>query len=220
MPNEATKPSTTPRPRAAAVLFDLDGTLTRPYFDFAAIRAEIGLAPESKLPILESIELMSPPERQRAEAILLRCERDAALASELWDDAHAVLTALREAGLPIGLMTRNSRLSADTVIAKHGLRFDAVHTREDGPIKPAPDPVLALCDQFGVAPAEAWVVGDFLFDVLSGKAAGATTALMIGDAPIPDFAGQADHIIRRLSELPPLLGLNGPAPRTSAPERP
>ena len=220
MPNEATRASSNSSPRAAAVLFDLDGTLTRPYFDFAAIRAEIGIAPDSKLPILESIDLMAPPERQRAEAILFKWERQAATESELWDDTHEVLATLRAAGLPIGLMTRNTRLSADTVIAKHGLRFDWVHTREDGPIKPAPDPVLALCRQFGVAPTDAWVVGDFLFDVLSGKAAGATTALMIGDAPVPDYADQADHIIRRLSELLSLLGLNGPPPRTSAPGRP
>ncbi|MBP7935428.1 MAG: HAD family hydrolase [Phycisphaerae bacterium] len=207
-------------PRAAAVLFDLDGTLTRPYFDFAAIRAEIGLSPESRLPILESIELMDAGQRKRAEEILLRREREAALASELWDDAHAVLAALRTAGLNLGLMTRNSRVSADTVIAKHGLEFDRIHTREDGPVKPSPEPVLALCGQLGVAPVAAWVVGDYLFDIQSGQAAGATTALMIGDAAVPDYADQANHVIRRLSELPALLGLGARLPRTSAPGLP
>lgn len=203
-------------PEAAAVLFDLDGTLTRPYFDFPAIRAEIGLAPESKLPILESIELMPPGERRRAEEILLRREREAALGSELWDDAQAVLATLRAAGLSLGLMTRNSRSSADTVLAKHGLWFNLIHTREDGPVKPAPDPVLALCRQLGVAPDEAWVVGDYLFDIQSGHAAGAIAVLMIGDAPVPAYADQADHVIRRLAELPALLGLSKGSGRTSS----
>ncbi|HOW70553.1 MAG TPA: HAD family hydrolase [Phycisphaerae bacterium] len=220
MPNEATRTSSGSTPRAAAVLFDLDGTLTRPYFDFAAIRAEIGLAPESRLPILESIELMEPLQRKQAEEILLRREREAALASELWDDAHAVLAALRTAGLILGLMTRNSRVSAETVIAKHGLKLDRVHTREDGPVKPSPEPVLALCAQLGVAPVAVWVVGDYLFDIQSGQAAGATTALMIGDAAVPDYADQANHVIRRLGELPALLGLGARLPRTSAPGLP
>jgi len=38
-----------------AVIFDLDGTITQPYFDFDAIREEIGL-PRDSGPILEIIE--------------------------------------------------------------------------------------------------------------------------------------------------------------------
>lgn len=38
-----------------AVIFDLDGTITQPYFDFDAMREEIGLAKDSG-PILESME--------------------------------------------------------------------------------------------------------------------------------------------------------------------
>jgi phosphoglycolate phosphatase-like HAD superfamily hydrolase len=49
------------------------------------------------------------------------------------------------------------------------------------------------------------MVGDFLFDIQSGRAAGTRTVLMIGDAPRPQFADQADHVIRRLPQLLPLL---------------
>ena len=42
-----------------AVIFDLDGTITQPYFDFDAIRQEIGLAKDSG-PLLESMEKMTP----------------------------------------------------------------------------------------------------------------------------------------------------------------
>ena len=45
-----------------AVIFDLDGTITQPYFDFDAIRQEIGLARDSG-PLLESMEKMTPQQR-------------------------------------------------------------------------------------------------------------------------------------------------------------
>ena len=64
-----------------------------------------------------------------------------------------------------------------------------------------------MCRSFDVAPADTWVVGDYLFDLQSGNAAGATTILMIGDADPPDYADQADHVIRRLRELLRLLSI-------------
>ena len=193
--------------RASAVLFDLDGTLTRPYFDFDAIRREIGLPTEPRTPILEAMQTMTPADRARAEVILHRHERQAAEDSQLWDDAHAVLAAIRSAGIPVAVMTRNSRQSVETVMARHGLRFDAAYSREDGPIKPAPDPVLNLCTHLQADPARAWVVGDYLFDLQAGNAAGAVTVLMLGDAPVPAWADQARHVIRRLNEILELLAI-------------
>jgi len=196
------------RPRqATAVIFDLDGTLTRPYFDFDAIRREIGLPTEPRTPVLEAMEKMTPPERARTEAILHRHEEQAARESELWDDTLDVLAAMRTAGHPLGLLTRNSRRSAERVIAKHGLRFDCVYTREDGPVKPSPEPVVAICRRLDAPARAAWVVGDYLFDLQAGHAAHATTVLMIGDGPPPEFADQAHHVIRRLTELLGLLSI-------------
>ena len=111
-------------------------------FDFNVIRREIGLPTEPRTPVLEAMEKMTPAQRRRAEAILLHHEREAALASEVWDDTLDVLAAIRESGRRVGLLTRNSRRSADTVIAKHGLQVDLVRTREDGVFKPSRAPVL------------------------------------------------------------------------------
>ena len=199
--------------RASAVLFDLDGTLTQPTFDFDLIRREIGLPTEPRTPILEAMELMTPADRARAEAILHRHEREAAETSLLWDDARHVLAAIRGAGVPVAVMTRNSRQSVDTVLARHGLSFDAEYTREDGPVKPSPEPVLILCRRLEVDPARTWVVGDYLFDIQSGNAAGAVTVLMLGGASLPPWSDQARHVIRRLAELLPLLAI------PAAPER-
>ena len=54
-----------------AVIFDMDGTLTRPTLDFDAIHAAVGV-PE---PMLENMLAMLPgPERTRAFATLERAE--------------------------------------------------------------------------------------------------------------------------------------------------
>lgn len=192
---------------ARAVIFDLDGTLTLPFLDFDAIRREIGVPVHPRTPLLEALDRMAPEARAAAEAILHRHEDLAARSSELQDGAAEVIAAIRRHGIPVALLTRNSRSSVKTVLARHGLAVDCICTREDGPVKPAPDSVLAICDRFHVSPKSAWVVGDYLFDLQAGNAAGAITVLMIGDSPVPEFATQAHHVIRRLSELLALLGL-------------
>lgn len=186
------------------VIFDLDGTLTRPYIDFDRIRAEIGLPASSKR-ILEAIEELDAPARARAVVILERHEHEAAHASELHDGAIEVIQTLRSRGIPVGILTRNSRVSTQIVIDRHGIELDCVHTREDGPVKPAPDAIIAMCQRWETQPACVWMVGDYLFDIQAGRAAGTHTVLMIGDGPPPPFASQADHVIRRLDELLELM---------------
>jgi len=187
-----------------AVIFDLDGTITQPYLDFNQIRREMGM-PADAGPILEAMEHMSERQHRAAEEILCRCEAEAAEASVLNDGARRALDWIAEAGIPLAVLTRNSRVSVETVLAKHGLRFDRIHTREDGAIKPSPEPVSAICRALGVAPAETWMVGDYLFDVQSGNAAGATTVLLWPGPDLPEWHDQADHVVGHLTELIDLL---------------
>ena len=142
-----------------AVIFDLDGTITQPYFDFDAIRQEIGLAPDSG-PLLESMEKMTPQQRAEAERILHYHEKRAVAESKLNPGAEQSLSALRAAGIQIGILTRNKRDNAFAIARKHNLQFDAVIGREDGPVKPDAFGVLQLCRQFGVEPRETLLVGD------------------------------------------------------------
>lgn len=182
----------------SAILFDLDGTLTKPCLDFDRIRAEIGIASG---PILEALATMDGRSRQRAESILLRHEAEAAAHAVPQDRAAEIVATLRSRGHPVGILTRNARSTVNAVLAKFGITVDGVRAREDGAIKPSPEPVLSLCADFAVAPHRSWVVGDFHFDILSGMAAGARTVLMIGDDEEPRYSREADHVIRRLSEL-------------------
>jgi HAD superfamily hydrolase (TIGR01509 family) len=183
-----------------AVIFDLDGTITQPYFDFDAIREEIGLARDSG-PVLESMEEMTAQQRQDAEKILHYHEQKAVTESKLNANAKQTLSALRAAGIHIGILTRNKRSNALAIARKHKLKFDAVIDREDGPVKPDAFGVLQLCRQFGVKPEETLLVGDYLFDLLCAKAAGAVAVLLANHNQADEFAEHADFCIEDISRI-------------------
>jgi len=183
-----------------AVIFDLDGTITQPYFDFDAIREEIGLAKDSG-PVLESMEQMTAQQRQDAEKILYYHEQKAVTESKLNANAKQTLSALRTAGIHIGVLTRNRRSNALAIARKHKLKFDAVIGREDGPVKPDAFGVLRICGQFGVEPDETMLVGDYLFDLLCAKAAGAVAVLLANHNQADEFAEHADFCIDDISRI-------------------
>ncbi len=183
-----------------AVIFDLDGTITQPYFDFDVIREEIGLAKDSG-PVLESMEKMTAQQRQDAEKILYYHEQKAVTESKLNANAKQTLSALRTAGIHIGVLTRNRRSNALAIARKHKLKFDTVIGREDGPVKPDAFGVLRICEQFGVEPEETMLVGDYLFDLLCAKAAGAVAVLLANHNRADEFAEHADFCIDDISRI-------------------
>jgi len=188
-----------PLPRA--ILFDMDGTLTAPMLDFPRIKREMGIGAQ---PILEALAQISPTHRANAEAILLRHEQRAAMESTLNHGCRDVLGWLRERAMPTALITRNSRLSVSTVLARHGLSFDVLVTREDGRFKPDPEPLLLTCRTLGVAPAHAWMVGDGQYDVEAGLAAGVPT-VWVSHGKEPTFTAKPWRVIRDLPGLRNML---------------
>jgi HAD superfamily hydrolase (TIGR01549 family) len=183
-----------------AVIFDLDGTITQPYFDFDAIREEIGLRKDGG-PILEAMEGMTAQERQRVEGILHDHEEKAVVASRLNPGARETVSGLLDRGLHVGVLTRNKKCNAERVAAKHGLGFDAIVGREDGPVKPDAFGVRHLCQHFDVDPSETLMVGDYLFDLLCARSAGAIGVLIANHHQADDFAHHADFQIKELTEI-------------------
>ena len=151
-----------------AVIFDLDGTLTEPFLNFDLIRRQMGIRQQDG-GVLEALSTMPQPHRQKAEAILLAHEQAAAEQSSLNDGAARLLDTLRARGIPIGILTRNTRPNAACVAQKHNLHFDAMVCREDGPAKPDGFGVHRLCERFSVNPAQTLVVGDFKHDLESAR---------------------------------------------------
>ncbi len=183
-----------------AVIFDLDGTITQPFFDFDAIRKEMGLPPDAG-PILELMEKMTPQRRDEVEKILHAHEEKAVAESTLNPGAKETLEELRRRGILIGILTRNKKENAMAVGDKHGLKFDAVVGREEGPVKPDAFGVLYLCEKFGIKPQEALVVGDYLFDLLCARAAGAVPILFKNHHKADEFAKRADFVIENIADL-------------------
>ena len=198
-----------------AVIFDLDGTITRPYLDFGVIRDEIGIG-QSEGPVLEAMEKMTTEQRQRAERILYHHEERALAASTLNPGARETLAELRRRALPIGILTRNRKCNAEAVASKHDLHFDAIVGREDGPVKPDAFGVLHLCQEFGVSPAETLLVGDYVHDLECARAAGATAVLIANHRRADEFARQADFRIDTLDEILRIIDESDPAEQAVA----
>lgn len=166
-----------------AVLFDFDGTLTKPgRLDFPKIKRAIQCPADT--PILEFIETLSSPER-KAETlrILDRYEIEAAAASVPNPGAETLIPFLKFHGIAVGIISRNSlrsilraldnfrRIGADD--------FDLIVSRDD-PIAPKPseEGVLLAAHRLRVGVDRMLVVGDYIFDVESGNRAGAMTAFL------------------------------------------
>jgi HAD superfamily hydrolase (TIGR01549 family) len=184
-----------------ALLLDMDGTITRPLLDFPRIKAEMGIGSR---PILEALADLTGPDRQRAEAVLHRHEEEAAARSTLNEGCDRLLGFTSTHGVRIALITRNSRRSAQTVLALHGLAFDFLVTREDGRHKPYPDPLHLALRKLDLLPGDAWMVGDGQYDVEAGLAAGVKTVWISHGLEKP-FAAEPWHVVRSLIELTALL---------------
>lgn len=191
------------------VLFDFDGTLTKQgAIDFEGMRKAIG-APEGIF-ILEYMEGLSAGDREAAEQIVVAQEIEAAARAEPNEGAEEAVAAVRAAGLPVGVITRNRRASVEHSLERFpSLRidaFDIVVTREDGfPFKPAPDSLLHAATVLGVAAARTMMVGDFIVDVQAGAAAGAITVYLYDAANHGFHPPQADVVLNSLKEFPAAL---------------
>ncbi|QQR65732.1 MAG: HAD family hydrolase [Candidatus Brocadia sp.] len=171
------------------IIFDMDGTLTKPNVDFAALEREIGAKVGF---IIDYAERSSPEERKRALDILERYEAQAAMESELNEGVVDMLEYVSKKQLKKALLTRNSRKSVETVLRKHSLHFEFIVSREDTKPKPAPDPIFLLSKKMNIHTDHLLMVGDYKYDIICGKAAGTKTVLLrykeyIETEVVPDF---------------------------------
>ena len=192
------------------VLFDFDGTLTQPDgIDFLAIKQTIECPHD--MAILEFIKLQPPKKRVILMDILEGYEAEAALLSTPNRGAEACLSALRMRDIPIGIITRNSHKSVVSALQQFDVieyrDFQAVITREAAPPKPSPEGVFKAAAQMGCLAEELMVVGDFRFDVIAGKRAGAGTILLTNGRKSTMAPGdpKPDYVCRHLAEVVEIL---------------
>lgn len=185
-------------------IFDLDGTLTVAVHDFDAIRAELSL-PRGR-PILEALAALPEPEQRWRYARLDAIERELARLARPAPGAEALLDRLLARGARLGILTRNSHAIALDTLRVAGLErfFEPAHVlgRESARPKPEPDGVHLLLSAWSLAPSDAVVVGDYLFDLRAGRAAG-TATIHVDVAGAFRWPDHADHCVRSLADLLP-----------------
>src|SRR5262245_32122555 len=134
--------------RVRGIVFDLDGTLVKQELDFDAIRREIGVPLGT--PLLEAMASLPDAQRERAWRIVDEHERTAAARADPFPGVADLLTWLSGLGIRMGLLSRNSRASVDTVLSRCGMILDPAFSRDDAPHKPNPQGLLRICETWGL----------------------------------------------------------------------
>jgi HAD superfamily hydrolase (TIGR01509 family) len=161
-----------------AVVFDMDGTLIDSTYDWPAIRQRLGVTGAS---IIDDLNGLEEPERSQRWAVLEEIEKTATESARPHEGAHEVLDVLSARGLPTALVTNNSTANTRRLLARFGLRFDVVLTRDSGLWKPSGAPVSEAVTQLGVTPAECLGIGDSRYDVLAAREAGLAAVCLVHD---------------------------------------
>ena len=208
--------------RAAAVLFDMDGLLvdTEPVWTVAEVelaaryhsvwtaetKARVaGTRLDVSVPLmLESFGATPTPEVVAAAGRFLLDRMVAAFttATPLFPGALELVSAVRERGVPTGLVSSSYRVLVDAVLGRVGAgRFDVtVAGDEVAHGKPDPEGYLTACSLLGVPPAEVVVLEDAAAGVAAGEAAGCVVVAVPDVGPLTETP--------RRPVLPTLVGVD------------
>jgi len=178
-----------------AAVFDFDGTLAETNIDFAGMRAGVlevadrwGMRERVDgqryiLEIVEQVLALLPDEDARmrfareAEEAMQRVELEACSAAQPFAGVPEALQRLIDAGVRVGIITRNCRLGVGAVTDRHPLPHEVLLTRDDVElVKPDPSHLRLALAALDVPPEQAIMVGDHPTDIQTGHAAGAFAA--------------------------------------------
>ncbi|EEF44338.1 haloacid dehalogenase-like hydrolase domain-containing protein At2g33255 [Ricinus communis] len=214
--------ATTTKSPLRGVVFDMDGTLTVPVIDFAAMyKAVLGddeyrrikAENSSGIDILHHIEKWTPDKQRKAYETILDFERQGLDRLQIMPGAVELCGFLDSKKIRRGLITRNVKEAVDLFHLRSGVMFSPALSREFRPYKPDPAPLLHICSTWEVQPDEVIMVGDSLKDdMVCGKRAGAFTCLLDekGRYGSSDFAKlvEPDFKVASLAEVQSLLETN------------
>ena len=187
------------------IVFDLDGTLVDSALDFSSMRAET-CCPDN-VGLLEHVDsLESPAQRRAAQAVIHHYEMIGARQATWMPGAVELLQAIRAAGMPMGILTRNSREAARLTLEQLNAPDMPLIAREDARPKPDPDGLLQFAHRWRKPASELAYVGDFRFDMEAARSAGMTAVLYL-QADNLAYAEQADLAFSHFEELNAWLAL-------------
>lgn len=179
---------------AAAVIFDLDGTLVDSAGEIAealnAALAELGLAALSDEDVAamvgRGVRVLVERALTRLDAKGIDCDdaiarferhyaANVGTEARLFDGVREGLDRLRAANFRLAVVTNKPRMFTVKLLERLGVAtlFYAIVAGDDGVrAKPAGDMLVAVCRKLGVEPAHALMIGDSENDVRAARAAG------------------------------------------------
>lgn len=207
------------------VIFDMDGTLTRPQtWMFGEMRRQLQVP--TGVDILDHVASLATAEAQKeAEAKLQAIEGKAMREQQPTKGLQRVFAMLSERGVYTSICTRNVAKPVGDFCGKF-LQCDPfdgdgrrrivtgpVVTREFKPPKPSPEPLLHIISAWGVAPQQVLMVGDSWDDMNAGLAAGCAVVLLrhednshVENSYLnEDASSRLDAVVSDLDQLSTLL---------------
>lgn len=211
-------------------IFDCDGTLVDSQANICLAMEhafdEAGMLPPSRhatrrivgLSLVEAMRVLLPgaeaqvhadmAERYKASYLVLR--NNGLEHEPLYDGIAALLSSMDESGWLLGVATGKSDRGLERCLDHHGIRglFVTLQTADRHPSKPHPAMVYQALADAGAEAANAVVIGDTVYDIHMGKAAGTRTiGVNWGYHPVDELRGAgADAIAESMDELEAILG--------------
>ena len=207
------------------VCFDLDGTLvdsketilesTKAALDQLKINHKIdediftNMIGMHFVDIFEELKI-DVPDFEKFITIYKALYFDYMYSSYLYPGVQQTLQYLNEKNIRVSLLTTKVQDQAEKIIDHFNLRssFDYLMGRRDGLAhKPSPEPLLHICKELNVEPAETVMVGDTELDIQCGKSTGSKTCgVFFGyRTKIQLEKEKPDFLISGLSELRKIL---------------
>jgi pyrophosphatase PpaX len=205
-----------------AILFDLDATLanSRPIYELAFVETfrdvlgmELDEHERTQFMGLPTIDfLMQYAEGEQLNHLAAALTRNVEMrmhAVTLFAGLAQILTELHDAGFRLGVVTSQNRYECS--LTRGALAIDTlirvwITTEDVKRVKPDPEPVKAALSALQAAAAEAVMVGDSIYDLKAGRAAGTKVgAAAWGTADLarlltfePDYVFQTPQDLRIL----------------------
>lgn len=153
------------------VIFDLDGTLVESGLNFRDIRKKLGCP--TGVDILTFVEdIEDAVQKDAAAAFIVEQELADAHGARWLSKGKALVEASQAEGVPMAIVTRNSRNATTIKIETNQIPITTVITREDAPAKPDPTALLQIAANWGLHPSRCLYVGDFDYDRIAAERAG------------------------------------------------
>jgi phosphoglycolate phosphatase len=206
-------------------IFDCDGTLVDGQANICLAMehafAEAGLNAPTRhatrrivgLSLVEAMRQLLPNEddgmhrdmAERYKAAFFTLRGNGLIDEPLYDGIAALLSELDESGWLLGVATGKSDRGLERCLNHHGIKglFVTLQTADHHPSKPHPSMIYQALVDGGVEPQQAVMIGDTVYDIHMGIAAGCRTiGVSWGYHPLNELAeAGADYVVESMDQL-------------------